>query len=376
MPSENTQIIPPSQPSEVRADRERFHYLDGLKGLVALYIVAHHMYYEDRAGLDAWDFLLYGRFAVAFFIVISGFTLTLDAINNPDRYRGYVSYLKRRAGRLLPPYFAGLLLSILMILLFIGKKEPGHWSTSLPLSIPALFSSVFLVQNFTPYISKINHAYWFMPLIWQLSVIFPFLLFTLRKITVIPFVFLSFLLGRFIFYHQSGTIFSRGQFHFIALFCVGMAVAHICTKGYLKKFLGSLFAQALALLCVAYYFFYIAKVPGVLGSKMFFMDFFTAFTCSVILLVGFASNGFIKRILEFRPLAFVGVISYSLYLTHTLVIAVGKRYVLNPLQLPASTEFLLLLGVGMPIAFTFAWIFYRLVEHKNAIIYKLFSKKD
>ena len=67
--------------------RLRLEYLDGLRGLAALYVVIHHAYLqstnsEDRFFLRtplnrALHFLDYGHFAVAIFIVLSGYCLMI-----------------------------------------------------------------------------------------------------------------------------------------------------------------------------------------------------------------------------------------------------------------------------------------------------------
>ena len=65
----------------------RMNFLDGLRALAALYVVAHHvtliywpLWKQRPMAPFVWEaalVLMWGRFAVSTFIVISGFCLTL-----------------------------------------------------------------------------------------------------------------------------------------------------------------------------------------------------------------------------------------------------------------------------------------------------------
>src|SRR4051812_10624228 len=102
----------PAPPPPPRA--ERFDFLDGLRGLAALYVVLHHASQDVPAPmLRGWAaaarFLLrHGHFAVAVFIVLSGYCLMRPVARDASRQirGGTLAYLRRRAWRILPPYYA------------------------------------------------------------------------------------------------------------------------------------------------------------------------------------------------------------------------------------------------------------------------------
>src|SRR5947208_8689538 len=85
--------------------------LDGVRGLAALYVVVDHVFLRafpgypvDRAPFwAAW--LIYGRFAVVVFIVVSGFSLALAPARHGWRLDGIASFARRRAWRILPAYW-------------------------------------------------------------------------------------------------------------------------------------------------------------------------------------------------------------------------------------------------------------------------------
>src|SRR3954467_13615802 len=106
----------------------RLEYLDGLRAVAAVYVVLFH------AGLGFVDAerpvqgiartvqrgLSLGHDAVAVFIVLSGYCLMLPVTRSPiagQLVRGIPHYIARRAWRILPPYFAALGGTLLLIAL-------------------------------------------------------------------------------------------------------------------------------------------------------------------------------------------------------------------------------------------------------------------
>ena len=71
----------------------RLDFLDGIRALAALFVVAHHIYiavypgFPENTGPWFLGWLLYGNFAVAVFIVVSGFSL--DPGPGPPRTTGW-----------------------------------------------------------------------------------------------------------------------------------------------------------------------------------------------------------------------------------------------------------------------------------------------
>ncbi|WP_410959855.1 acyltransferase family protein, partial [Salmonella sp. SAL4356] len=72
--------------------------------------------------------LVTGHLAVSIFIVISGFCLALPVVAAGDRMRdGSLNFFKRRARRILPPYYGALAFSLLLIATVLGKKTGSLW---------------------------------------------------------------------------------------------------------------------------------------------------------------------------------------------------------------------------------------------------------
>ena len=143
----------------------------------------------DGAHLSTrFNFLSYGHYAVEFFIVVSGFCLVLPTLKNECRMTGTVwTFIKRRAWRILPPYYGALALSIALDLSVISAKTGTHWDVALPLNGHNILTHVLLLQNFfVSDIGKINHVFWSISLEWQIYFFFPAILLLWRLIGWLP----------------------------------------------------------------------------------------------------------------------------------------------------------------------------------------------
>src|SRR4051794_40542870 len=107
----------PSRPTDIEPVRPpslQLNFLDGLRGLSALYVAAYHAFlFTGHAGdaekhlpVIGW-FLLYGYLGVPVFIVLSGFVLMLPVVSRGRGLElpgGARKFIRRRARRILPPY--------------------------------------------------------------------------------------------------------------------------------------------------------------------------------------------------------------------------------------------------------------------------------
>ena len=109
-----------------RTARRRLVGLDGVRGLAALYVVVDHTYLRSFPGYPVttapfWaGWLIYGRFAVVVFITLSGFSLAVSPARNGWRLDGVPKFLQRRAWRIVPPYWAALVFSLLVAWLILA----------------------------------------------------------------------------------------------------------------------------------------------------------------------------------------------------------------------------------------------------------------
>ena len=100
---------------EAKPARLHLQFLDGMRGLAALYVATAHIVGESAAGQSRfWQFslhwLLFARLSVAVFIVLSGYCLMIPVARNTagEIPGGFTAYIKRRSRRILPPYYLAL----------------------------------------------------------------------------------------------------------------------------------------------------------------------------------------------------------------------------------------------------------------------------
>ncbi|MFL5863631.1 MAG: acyltransferase family protein, partial [Solirubrobacteraceae bacterium] len=130
-------------------------------------------YPADHAPFWA-GWLIYGRFAVVVFIVLSGFSLALSPARHGWRLDAASRFAQRRARRILPPYWAALAFSLAVAWLIV--PQPGH-------GVPNVTSVVvngLLVQNIVLAHSP-NAAFWSMAVEAQLYLLLPLLLLVVRR---------------------------------------------------------------------------------------------------------------------------------------------------------------------------------------------------
>src|SRR4051812_3922014 len=101
-----------------RPDRGRVAGLDGMRGLAALYVLLFHSWllafrhFPRNTGPAYLTWAMYGRLSVVFFLVLSGFSLALSPAVNQWRLGGAARFLRRRAWRMLPGYWAAVAFSL------------------------------------------------------------------------------------------------------------------------------------------------------------------------------------------------------------------------------------------------------------------------
>jgi peptidoglycan/LPS O-acetylase OafA/YrhL len=152
-----------------KSPRIHIGFIDAFRALAALYVVIYHTFSELEpyksslqmaypTGVKCFDlfhliFFRYGHFAVAVFIVISGFCLMLPlARKDKMRLDGTGQFIARRAWRILPPYYAALVISLLFMIIVPGLNRvmTGEWSYAIPAFEPwDIISHLFLFHHWS-----------------------------------------------------------------------------------------------------------------------------------------------------------------------------------------------------------------------------------
>lgn len=164
--------------------RLHFGFLDGIRGLAALYVMFSHLFIFQFS-ISAWsgcagllvNWLLYGHLAVDVFIVLSGFCLVIPAVRSGQLPGSAVAFFKKRARRILPPFYAALIFCAAALLALPHVKHASHAFT-----LPALAINALLLQDAFPnYDYSFNPPFWSVAVEWKIYFLFPPLLFVWKR---------------------------------------------------------------------------------------------------------------------------------------------------------------------------------------------------
>lgn len=323
-----------------------------------IFLRAFPGYPVDRAPFWAGWFI-YGRFAVVVFIVLSGFSLALSPARHGWRLDGVSGFARRRALRILPPYYAALAFSLAVAWLVVPPPGQG---------VPDAKSVVvngLLVQNLvgapTP-----DQSFWSIAVEAQLYVVFPLLLVMVRRwsavvmvATVTLVVATVGILGPHV--PRLDVFVIQSPPDLAALFAVGVLSAGIVGASAARRswpWAGLALAAAAPVLAI------IAWRGSVWTLDHLFWVDLALGPAVACLLVGLATGhpARLVRLLDARPFRDLGASSYSLYLTHgPIVVVVYEKLVAGrvPQGVPA---FVVSLALVVPLTIVFARSFASVFE--------------
>jgi peptidoglycan/LPS O-acetylase OafA/YrhL len=357
-------------------------YLEGLRGVVALYVVLFHIRRHIEAGWAPFgptsalipfggQFLMYGHYAVGVFIVISGFVLTLPIAVRGTLGGGPIVFLKRRARRLFPAYYAALTLAVPLYLIFLAQE---HAHTTLKAVIAQYtVHALFLHDLWVRTAYNIDGPLWSVAVEVQIYFVFALLLLPiLRRHGISIMVATAFALGCApaaygALRHIDPPPLAPACFWFLGLFALGSAAALI---GYHP---GGRYTSARTKIPWKV----IAAVTGIVFAYWVapvYNDESQRQTLPRDILLGCTiASGFIAiandikagrrsmiaTVLGWPPFVALGTFSYSLYLIHFPIVVVVMRAIL-PWH-PAA-KLLVAYGVLPPALLLLAYLFARAFE--------------
>lgn len=177
------------QPSD---GRPRLGFLHGVRGLAALTVVLFHLTLNtgpESAGPIIRMLnvpLLHGYLAVAVFLVLSGFLLAMPVVTNGLALRdGVGGFLRRRAQRILPPYYAAYLLDMLFfasasrIAALVGRDPGGtvHHQLEIGYRWSSVVAHALLVHNMShDWVAGMDAILWSIACEWQIYLVFAIVL--------------------------------------------------------------------------------------------------------------------------------------------------------------------------------------------------------
>jgi peptidoglycan/LPS O-acetylase OafA/YrhL len=332
--------------------------LNGLRAIAALSVFLVHLHqtvgFEGRLGpfdVDRW--LTNGNTGVALFFVLSGFLLALPFLAprrsdaGPPRLG---PYFLRRLARILPAYYL-----CLIGLVFIDVLRGG------PPSINNVLSHLLFVYNINDWqILSLNEPFWTLAVEVHFYLVLPFLMLALRRLSprvalagalilaVSAYVanreLVSFLLARdqwpiqftlvwpfsvYISGPQSFVLTYSTLAH-LTFFLIGVVIAAaypaFSARCGARQYLGSWMAEALFWFSAAAVFV-VLSTPLDDALQLPFGRYNWPYIplLLALLIVVTPHTRFAQRVLEWRPLWALGVISYGIYIFHYPILRAGEQ---------------------------------------------------
>ncbi len=350
------------------ATRLRLEFVDGLRALAALFVVLSHAWLTipTRREGHGSGWLNHGHLAVDLFIVLSGFCLALP-MSQPRSFGllrgGTLEYYKRRARRILPPYYFAVALSLALIATLIGHATGTHWDVALPATWQAVLAHVLLIEDVVDP-SRINHALWSIAVEWQIYFLLPLIALGWRRVgpvftTLITTVAAYGAIAATKTIHPLGP--SAWLFIYVALFGFGTLAAFVATtrntrwEATRKPLPWTIIVLLLAAgvrQCVVHEF-------GSTYWMLIRIDLTAGlFSAALLVLASCSGKNILREALSAKPLVFLGTFAYSIYLIHAPLLQVVWQYAILPLHLTWQKQFLALVFIGIPIIVTACYLFF------------------
>jgi peptidoglycan/LPS O-acetylase OafA/YrhL len=289
--------------------------LDGLRAVSIILVVVSHIstnlfaYHKDFFESNKMLLFIqtcltfYGRLGVVVFFVISGFLITTLLLK--DQELDLKKFYFRRTLRIFPPYY------FYLIVIFLAGPASGF------------LAAITYTSNYFSLSWNLAHT-WSLAVEEQFYLILPFAMLVLGRkkgyllplaaIVVCPLIRLVYL------WNNPGHYVEFSEFEAIAdSLAIGCLLAHFRRGLHENKiYLRLLNSPLIAIL--PFLIFLISSLPAVpkYNNKMIFVALLAPFqNLCITLIIDYCvtnSESLVGKILNIQPLAFIGIISYSIYL--------------------------------------------------------------
>jgi len=274
-----------------------------------------------------------GHPAVIFFFVLSGFVLSLPYYSRNEA--SYWTFVRRRVIRIYVPYAVAITVAIILETLFSRHGIPflGGWFNMIwvdRLNLNLFLDHLFMIGDYK------NYAY--DPVIWSLihemriSLIFPLLMLLVKRahwsvnlltgiaLSIFAMAYKALVLQRIPFYADYGSAYTD-SLHYVLMFIAGALLAkhrHFLVET-LRKLSGWMKIAVLLAAVLLYTYGYWFPRGWPIMHLWIFEDWIITIGAATFLIMALASSR-MSRVLLWRPIHFVGRMSYTLYLYHAICI--------------------------------------------------------
>lgn len=349
--------------------KDRLLYFDGLRGLAAFVVVIHHYelgfmfrdfmpegFFKTALASEPGNILYNGKLAVYLFFIMSGYVLSFPFFKS-GKNEFLIASATKRYFRLEIPVFASIMVSYLLLKFHMYKHfdllavTHSKWLEIFWKKDANIFIAVYDALYHSMFINK---GFYNAPVLWTMSMelygslaLFAFLaLFGKirhRRFLYIPMFFLLV------------------KTPYIA-FLFGLVLSDFTVNGIQVKF-----RELWALLAFVVYAA-VVMLPESIRSKLLMVNDIEM-VYSLLIIVALLLSTYLQKLFETPVFAFLGKISFSMYLLHPLLLASFSAWLylyLLPYNYGAFNTFLIVFGVSVPVLLGISYLFYYLID-KNGM---------
>lgn len=329
-----------------RSGEQRLAFVDGLRAVAALWVVLFHalkgalVTHLSPALPELVVTLLFasGDLGVSIFFALSGFVMTHTVGRTPVDSSVMSRFMLRRLIRLTPPYYASMVIALVMLAVSIAlKKTSAEWP-----SAAAIAAHLVYMQSAFD-MAPLNVVYWTLVLEIQFYAAFAVLLLMIARLRPAGADLVHVRVGWFAatallsLLCAHGVIPAPSWFEGFAKFWFCFASGCLAWWGWK----GGTFATRVAWVASS-----LLAVYGLVNDGDFSRTALVVALTSLALMQA-GRLGRMSTWLSVRPVQFVGNVSYSLYLVHPLVILIGFAIVRRLLPAGVAAD---VLGLGLSLA--------------------------
>jgi len=291
--------------------------LHALRGIAALVVLFSHIQMRINEGLTDFSFerIFNGSGAVTFFFVLSGLVVGAALAKNEINYATVSLYLHRRFFRIMPLLFVTVTIGGFYLLFIDDSMRFSLYDRS--------YGDISLIKFLSAYVGyslKPNQPIWSIYIEIIASLLIPLMILSgskLRYILLTLAICVAFSLLNIDFQH-------RWNFYMIS-FYIGLTVL-IWGKGLARIVSGLPSTLYWSLIFTLFLLFYLARLITNAGyGDLWIVYWETAAIAPLVAIIYYMPEKF--SLLNKRAFIFLGDISYSLYLTHWILLAIALNYV-------------------------------------------------
>lgn len=313
--------------------------IDGLRGVAVLSVLFFHMGFLRLTG---------GFVGVDVFFVISGYLISSIVFFEIASSRfSIVAFYQRRIRRIFPALFAMLAVFTVFAVIYLFPTEFVNYAKSLMAATTSVSNFYFWQHSkyFDDPISNPLLHTWSLGVEEQFYIIFPIFLVLVRKLfpqrlraAVVVLFFISLVASAYIVLHHPMT-----SFYMLYTRAWELLMGTILSLGMFPRLKNPVLRNAGTLVGI-----------GLIAYSTLRYTQFTQFPglsalipclgAALIIGAGESGNSIVGAILSWRPIVFIGLISYSLYLWHWPVVIVQHLGEFGPMQHGMVAVVALILG--------------------------------